>query len=101
MSTTGSYDFFAEEASKRVDSCRRSTNFFVDRPETVGGSVAVIGELPRRRVWLRKVTVTVKHMQRVAERGVSPVPGPRPVVPDGRRSRWTEHRRARREELVA
>jgi AcrR family transcriptional regulator len=43
----------------------------------------------------------VKHMQRVADHpGVSPVPGPRAVVPDGRRSRWTEHRRARREELV-
>src|SRR4051794_38879109 len=41
-------------------------------------------------------------MQRVADHpGVSPVPGPREVVPDGRRSRWTEHRRARREELVA
>src|SRR3954451_21770681 len=41
-------------------------------------------------------------MQRVADHpGVSPVPGPRAVVPDGRRSRWTEHRRARREELVA
>src|SRR3954464_2980934 len=40
-------------------------------------------------------------MQRVADHpGVSPVPGPRAVVPDGRRSRWTEHRRARREELV-
>src|SRR3954454_10905107 len=41
-------------------------------------------------------------MQRVADHpGVSPVPGPRAVVPDGRRSRWTEHRRARREELVS
>src|SRR4051812_49613492 len=40
-------------------------------------------------------------MQRVADHpGVSPVPGPRAVVPDGRRSRWTEHRRARREDLV-
>src|SRR3982751_6968866 len=40
-------------------------------------------------------------MQRVADHpGVSPVPGPRAVVPDGRRSRWTEHRRVRREELV-
>src|SRR3954463_6752361 len=41
-------------------------------------------------------------MQRVADHpGVSPVPGPREVVPDGRRSRWTEHRRGGREELVA
>src|SRR3954470_9096055 len=40
-------------------------------------------------------------MQRGADHpGVSPVPGPRAVVPDGRRSRWTEHRRARREDLV-
>src|SRR5206468_6162349 len=40
-------------------------------------------------------------MQRVADHpGVSPVPGPRAVVPDGRRARWTEHRRARRQELV-
>src|SRR3954465_2258650 len=54
MSTTGSYDFFAEEASKRVDSCWRSTNFFVGRPETVDGSVAVTGELPRRRVTVRE-----------------------------------------------
>ena len=29
-----------------------------------------------------------------------PAPEPRPVPEDGRRSRWTEHRRARREELV-
>jgi AcrR family transcriptional regulator len=29
-----------------------------------------------------------------------PVTGP-PTVPDGRRARWTEHRRARREDLVA
>jgi AcrR family transcriptional regulator len=44
----------------------------------------------------------VKHMQRVAgQPGVSSVPEPRAAVPDGRRSRWTEHRRARREELVA
>src|SRR5918911_2622448 len=30
------------------------------------------------------------------------VPGvsPQPPAPDGRRARWTEHRRARREELV-
>jgi AcrR family transcriptional regulator len=41
-------------------------------------------------------------MQRVAgQPGVSSVPEPRAAVPDGRRSRWTEHRRARREELVA
>jgi AcrR family transcriptional regulator len=41
-------------------------------------------------------------MQRVAgQPGVSPVPRPRAAVPDGRRSRWVEHRRARREELVA
>jgi AcrR family transcriptional regulator len=40
----------------------------------------------------------VKHVQSVAE-----LPGvpPRPPVPDGRRARWTEHRRARREELVS
>ncbi|WP_157944092.1 TetR/AcrR family transcriptional regulator [Blastococcus atacamensis] len=37
-------------------------------------------------------------MQRVAE---SPGVAGSPSVPDGRRSRWTEHRRARREELVA
>jgi len=49
----------------------------------------------------------VEHTQRVAV-----APGPRPVPtssgraassephPDGRRSRWTEHRRARKEELV-
>src|SRR4051794_36431216 len=47
-------------------------------------------------------------MQPVAElAGVSPPPSPMapplptaPPVPDGRRARWTEHRRARREELV-
>jgi AcrR family transcriptional regulator len=32
----------------------------------------------------------------------APLPPPAvPAVPDGRRARWTEHRRARREELVA
>jgi AcrR family transcriptional regulator len=40
-----------------------------------------------------KVTVTVEHTQRVVE-------PPSPPPTDGRRSRWTEHRRARREELV-
>ncbi len=44
-------------------------------------------------------------MQQVADAsGAPPVPGPAPdpVPPpqDGRRSRWTEHRRARREDLV-
>src|SRR4051812_34659984 len=45
-------------------------------------------------------------MQRVAElpgappRSGEPVEAPLPA-PDGRRSRWTEHRRARREDLVA
>ena len=37
-------------------------------------------------------------MQRVAENTGAPHTAP---SPDGRRSRWTEHRRARREELVA
>jgi AcrR family transcriptional regulator len=39
----------------------------------------------------------VKHVQSVVD-----VPGvsPQPPAPDGRRARWTEHRRARREELV-
>src|SRR4051812_23353789 len=41
-------------------------------------------------------------MQRVAESPVAPRPAePQPAAPDGRRSRWTEHRRARREELVS
>src|SRR5215213_9879454 len=45
-------------------------------------------------------------MQQVADPpGTSPRGGQRPEAPlpaeDGRRSRWTEHRRARREELVA
>jgi AcrR family transcriptional regulator len=41
-------------------------------------------------------------MQRVAESPVAPRPAePAPAAPDGRRSRWTEHRRARREELVS
>jgi len=44
-------------------------------------------------------------MQQVAdERGAPPPsdpdPAPAPVQQDGRRSRWTEHRRARREDLV-
>jgi len=41
--------------------------------------------------------VTVEDMQRLVE-----LPGvpPGAPVPDGRRARWTEHRRARREELV-
>src|SRR5215213_7481985 len=37
-------------------------------------------------------------MQRLVEPPVAPRPDEPP--PDGRRSRWTEHRRARREELV-
>ena len=48
----------------------------------------------------RKVTVPVKHMQPVV---TDPGPRPRPEIapiPDGRRARWTEHRRARREDLV-
>jgi AcrR family transcriptional regulator len=54
------------------------------------------------------VTVTVKHTQRVAD---DPTAHPRsarsarsesgPPSSDGRSARWTEHRRARREELVA
>src|SRR4051794_4639562 len=41
-------------------------------------------------------------MQRVADHpGVSSVPGPRAAVRGGRRSRWPEPRRARREELAA
>jgi AcrR family transcriptional regulator len=59
-----------------------------------------------------KVLVTVEHMQTGADVPTTPdVPQPpdgrrRPAArsaspPDGRRSRWTEHRRARREELVA
>jgi AcrR family transcriptional regulator len=48
----------------------------------------------------------VDHRQRVAN---APAPSRRsgqpaqtpPAAPDGRRSRWTEHRRARREDLVA
>ncbi|HET6392634.1 MAG TPA: TetR/AcrR family transcriptional regulator [Blastococcus sp.] len=46
-------------------------------------------------------------MQQVADaRGAPPAPGPAPgpapaaIPQDGRRSRWTEHRRARREDLV-
>ena len=40
-------------------------------------------------------------MQRVADApGVSDAPVVPKAAPDGRRSRWTEHRRARREELV-
>jgi AcrR family transcriptional regulator len=43
----------------------------------------------------------VKYVQRVAEgSGVSHAPRREAAVPDGRRSRWNEHRRARREELV-
>jgi AcrR family transcriptional regulator len=50
--------------------------------------------------------VTVDHTQRVAK---LPTPSPRsgeragapPAAQDGRRARWTEHRRARREDLVA
>jgi AcrR family transcriptional regulator len=48
----------------------------------------------------------VKHTQRVADlpgappRTGEPVEAPLPVQ-DGRRARWTEHRRARREDLVA
>jgi AcrR family transcriptional regulator len=40
-------------------------------------------------------------MQRVAENRGGARAEPVAAVPDGRRSRWTEHRRARREELVA
>jgi AcrR family transcriptional regulator len=41
-------------------------------------------------------------MQRVAETPVAPRPDvPVPAAPDGRRSRWTEHRRARRGELIS
>ena len=52
--------------------------------------MVVIGEFPGRS-WTagEKVAVTVKHSQRVAE-----------APTDGRRSRWAEHRRSRREELV-
>jgi AcrR family transcriptional regulator len=44
-------------------------------------------------------------MQEVAEvpgapPSAEPAPAPAPVQQDGRRSRWTEHRRARREDLV-
>src|SRR4051795_12861233 len=40
-------------------------------------------------------------MQPAIRTGASPGTPPAVVeVPDGRRSRWTEHRRARREELV-
>jgi AcrR family transcriptional regulator len=48
----------------------------------------------------------VKHIQRAANlpdappRSGEPVEAPLPVQ-DGRRARWTEHRRARREDLVA
>ena len=47
----------------------------------------------------------MKHMQRVADlpdappRSGEPVEAPLPAL-EGRRSRWTEHRRARKEELV-
>jgi AcrR family transcriptional regulator len=45
--------------------------------------------------------MTVKHMQETAvAAGVTDTPAPRKAAPDGRRSRWIEHRRARREELV-
>src|SRR5687768_5214036 len=48
-----------------------------------------------------KVVVTVEHMQQVAVApGVAALPEVPKPPPDGRRARWTEHRRARREELV-
>ena len=40
----------------------------------------------------------MKHTRRVAQ--LADVSHRRPPAPDGRRARWTEHRRARREELV-
>jgi AcrR family transcriptional regulator len=49
--------------------------------------------------------VTTDHMQPVADRPSRTAQLPTPPVetqaPDGRRSRWTEHRRARRQELTA
>ena len=48
---------------------------------------------------LGKVAVTVKHMQPATL--VEPTDPSRDATPpDGRRARWTEHRRARREDLV-
>ena len=50
---------------------------------------------------VRKVSVTVEHMQQVVVvPGVEALPEDPKPPPDGRRARWTEHRRARREELV-
>jgi AcrR family transcriptional regulator len=50
--------------------------------------------------------VTVKNTQRLAEAPGTPArsnsaPASRPPQEDGRRSRWTEHRRARRKDLVS
>lgn len=45
--------------------------------------------------------MTVKHTQQVAQvPGAPPTAEPAAAPQDGRRSRWTEHRRARREDLV-
>ena len=49
---------------------------------------------------LRKVAVTVKHMQPATLDVSSPAARTDTTPPDGRRARWTEHRRARREDLV-
>ena len=49
---------------------------------------------------LRKVAVTVKHMQPATLDISSPAARTDTTPPDGRRARWTEHRRARREDLV-
>ena len=46
-------------------------------------------------------TVTVEHGQPVVLAPAAPPPEAAPPRSDGRRARWTEHRRARREELVA
>jgi AcrR family transcriptional regulator len=48
----------------------------------------------------RKVTVTVKHMQPATEIRPPSERASGAPTQDGRRSRWTEHRRARRADLV-
>ena len=86
-----------------MESSSRSTGFFDGRWVAVDGSVAVIGGLPwtAMRGCGRKVAVTVEHMQQVAVPPAVAAP-PEASTPhlDGRRARWTEHRRARKEELV-
>src|SRR4051794_34790761 len=102
-------------SSSRARKVQRTVR--VDRPGSgrtgarpqggIAGTVAVVGELPRdvESRLRRKATVTVKNIQPVAEGPGAPLRSESPPVhesahEDGRRSRWTEHRRARREDLV-